>query len=88
VDLEDDLGEALTVLRTAADADPRVRREPEPLVEVTDIVDGRAKLALRAWAARDDYGPLRSALFVETHKALTAAGIRPAYPRQVMADRG
>jgi small conductance mechanosensitive channel len=91
VDLEDDLGRAMEVLRAVADGDPRVRREPAPLVEVTDVADGRAKLALRVWAARDDYGPLKSALFVDSHKALTAAGFHPAYPRQttyVRAEQG
>ena len=82
VDVEDDLGRAMAVLRSAADADPRVRKTPEPLVEVTEIADGRAKLWLRAWAGRDDYGPVKSALLVETQRALAAAGVRPAYPRQ------
>lgn len=87
VDLQDDLQRAMEVLRQAANADPRVRRTPEPLVEVTDIADGRAKVALRAWASRADYGPVRSALWVETQRALTAAGIPPAYPRQVATNR-
>lgn len=82
VDVEDDLGRAMTVLRAVADSDGRVRRTPEPLVEVTDIADGRAKVWLRAWAERNDYGSVKSAFLVETQKALAAAGIHPAYPRQ------
>jgi small conductance mechanosensitive channel len=86
VDLEDDLGRAMAVLRAVADADPRVRDTPEPLVEVTEITDGRARLWLRAWTGRDDYGPVKSGFLVETQKALAAAGVRPAYPRQRNAD--
>lgn len=87
VDLEDDLSRALEVLRAVADADPRVLKTPEPLVEVTEVADGRASVALRAWALRADYGPVRSGLWVETDRALKAAGVRPAYPRQVASTR-
>jgi small conductance mechanosensitive channel len=83
VDVEDDLARAMEVLRTVADSDPRVRKTPEPLVEVTDIADGRARLALRAWADRHDYAAVKSAFLIDTQKALGAAGIHPAYPRQV-----
>lgn len=86
VDVEDDLGRAMAVLRGVADSDPRVRQTPEPMAEVTEIADGRAKVWLRAWAGRNDYGPVKSALLVETQKALTAAGVRPAYPRQRHAE--
>lgn len=87
VDVEDDLAHALEVLRRVAEADGRVRKTPEPMVEVTDIVDGRAKVWLRAWAARADWAAVKSGLLVETQRALTAAGVRPAYPRQVAAER-
>jgi small conductance mechanosensitive channel len=86
VDVEDDLGRAMEVLRAVADADPRVRKTPEPLVEVTEITDGRARLWLRAWAGRDDYGPVKTGFLVEAQRALSAAGVRPSYPRQRHAD--
>lgn len=82
VDLEEDLERALVLLRAIADEHPRVLKTPEPLAEVTEVADGRALIALRAWAARDDHGPVRSDLFVQARKVLTAAGIAPAYPRQ------
>jgi len=82
VDLEDDLGRAMEVLQGVAEADPRVLKAPPPLIEATDVADGRATVAVRAWVARDDYGPVRSDLFVRSREALLGAGIKPAYPRQ------
>jgi len=86
VDLEDDLGRAMEVLRGVAEADARVLKTPPPLVETTDVADGRATVAVRAWAARDDYGPVRSDLFLHARAALLEAGIKPAYPRQRHTD--
>jgi hypothetical protein len=55
---------------------------------VTDIVDGRARVALRAWVKRDDFGPVKSSLFLVARRALAEAGVQPAYPRTIQSERG
>ena len=86
VDLEDDLETALRVLRENAEAHPGVLRVPAPLAEITGVAGGHAQLALRAWAAAADYGRVKTELLVRTRRALTEAGVRPAYPRQRLAE--
>ncbi len=83
VDLEDDLSKAMEVLRAVASTHPKVRQAPDPIVEVADMLDGHAKIALRAWTTAADYGVVKSDLFVRSRAALTDAGIHPAYPRQM-----
>ena len=82
VDLEDDLEAAVRALRSVADAHPSVLKTPEPLVEVTGVTDGHARVALRAWAQAGQYGAVKTDLLVRTRQALNEAGVRPAYPRQ------
>lgn len=86
VDLEDDLERALAVMREAAAAHPLVLDAPAPLAETTDVAEGRATVALRAWAKREDYGPVKGELFVRVRAALAEAGFKPAYPRQRQVD--
>jgi small conductance mechanosensitive channel len=83
VDLEDDLEAALRVLRQVADEHPQVLKAPEPVIEVTAVTDGRAQLALHAWAPGPAYGVVKSELFVRARTELAKAGVRPAYPRQM-----
>ena len=85
VDLEDDVEAAMRVLLDVARANPRVLPTPEPAAEMTDFADGRAKLALHAWAEAASYGAVRTELLVGTQRALAQAGVRPAYPRQRQA---
>ena len=83
LNVEDDIDEALSVLRGVAEAHPQVRNDPPPLAEVTEMAEGYVRVALRAWTALADFGPVKSDLFVAARRALAGAGFRPAYPRQV-----
>lgn len=87
IDVEEDLEKALDVLRAVATAQPLVLKSPEPFVEVTDIVDGRARVAVHAWAKREDFGAVKSSLFLVARRALAEAGVRPAYPRTISTAR-
>ena len=80
---EDDVEKALQVLRAVAEAHPQVRDQPRPIAEVTEMTEGYVRVALRAWTALADFGPVKSDLFVTARRALAEAGFRPAYPRQV-----
>jgi hypothetical protein len=47
-------------LRQRLEADPRVVKDPPPLVEVTAVTEGFVEIAVRPWAARNDYGALKA----------------------------
>ena len=83
LDVGEDLDRALKVLRGVAEAHPRIKDAPPPQAELVDIAGVTARLALRGWVARDDYGPVRSELLLLSRRALAEAGYRPAYPRQI-----
>ena len=87
LDVEEDLDRALKLLRGVADAHPQVRAQPAALAEVVEIVDGTAKLALRTWAGREEYGVVKSELWLISRRALAEAGFRPTYPRQITVAR-
>ena len=87
LDVEEDLERALKVLRGVAEAHPQVRAEPTPLVEIVEIIDGTARLALRAWVKRDEFGPVKSELWLISRRALAEAGFKPVYPRQIAVAR-
>ncbi len=42
------------------DNDPRVLKDPRPIVEITGMAEAWVEIAVRPWAARDDYGPLKA----------------------------
>jgi small conductance mechanosensitive channel len=47
-------------LRRRLEADPRVVKDPPPLVEVTAVTEGFVEIAVRPWASRNDYGALKA----------------------------
>lgn len=64
VDMQRDLPAVLAGLKARAEADPRVFKTPAPSVEVLNMSELWVEGALRAWAAKDDYGPLKSDLML------------------------
>jgi small conductance mechanosensitive channel len=83
LNMEEDLERALKLLRGVAESHPQVRGQPAPNAEALETLDGNVRVALRAWAARDDYGAVKSDLVIIARRALAEAGFKPAYPRQV-----
>ncbi len=55
-----DLNSVMDRLRARLETDPRVLKDPPPLLEVTGMTEGFVEIAARPWAARDDYGPLKA----------------------------
>lgn len=87
VDFTVNLDAALQRLRAVATADPRVLADPAPLAEVVAIQENWADVALRAWAATADYGPVKSDLLTAVKRDFEGAGYAPAYPHQVAVTR-
>jgi small conductance mechanosensitive channel len=83
LNMEEDLERALKLLRGVAEAHPQVRGQPAPMAEALEALDGNVRVALRAWASREDFGAVKSDLLVIARRALAEAGFKPAYPRQV-----
>lgn len=67
VPLKTDLVAVLQRLRERAENDPRVRKDPAPMIEVTDLSELFAQAAIRVWTAKEDYGPVKTDLMLAAH---------------------
>ena len=67
VPLKTDLVLVLKRLRERAENDPRIRKDPAVMIEVTDLSEAYAQAAIRAWTAREDYGSVKTDLMLAAH---------------------
>ena len=67
VPLKTDLVAVLQKMRERAEGDPRVRKDPVPMIEVVDLTEAFAQAAIRVWTAKEDYGPVRTDLMLAAH---------------------
>lgn len=67
VPLATDIVAVLQRLRDRVENDPRVRKDPAPLIEVTDLSEVFAQAAVRAWTTRDDFAAVKTDLMLSAH---------------------
>ncbi|PZR35615.1 mechanosensitive ion channel family protein [Caulobacter segnis] len=67
VPLKTDLVLVLKRLRERAENDPRIRKDPAPMIEVTDLSELFAQAAIRVWTAAADFGPVKTDLMLSAH---------------------
>ena len=73
----------IELLRSVADAAPRVLRHPEPVVLFTGFGDSSLNFSVRMWSATfEDSIVLRSELALAINDALKAAGIEIPFPQR------
>ncbi|MDI1364332.1 MAG: mechanosensitive ion channel family protein [bacterium] len=67
VPLKTDLVAVLKRLRERAEHDPRIRKEPAVMIEVTDLSELFAQAAIRAWTAKEDFASVKTDLMLSAH---------------------
>jgi small conductance mechanosensitive channel len=67
VPLKTDLVLVLKRLRERAENDPRIRKDPAPMIEVTDLSEAFAQAAIRVWTAAADFGPVKTDMMLSAH---------------------
>ena len=67
VPLSVDLVAVLQRLRDRVEHDPRVQKEPAPLIEVLDLSEVFAQAAVRAWTSREDFAAVKTDLMLAAH---------------------
>ncbi len=77
-----DLDTAARVAIDVLNANPRVLREPAPLVFVAALGDSSIEIGVRPWVAVHDYGPATGELNQALVRAFHARGIAIPLPRQ------
>lgn len=83
IDYSSDIKKAREVLLEIA-RDPRVLRDPEPVVFVTGLGDSAVNLSLRVWVATADYWPVTFAFTELAKERLTEVGIGIPFPQRVV----
>lgn len=83
IDYASDIKKAREVLLQIAE-DPRVQRDPAPLVFVTGLGDSAVNLSLRVWVDTADYWPVTFAFTELAKERLSAAGIGIPFPQRVV----
>lgn len=67
VPLKTDLVAVLKRLRERAENDARIRQDPAPMIEVTDLSEAYAQAAIRVWTAAADFAPVKTDLMLSAH---------------------
>lgn len=67
VPLKTDLVAVLKRLRERAENDVRIRQDPAPMIEVTDLSEVFAQAAIRVWTAAADFAPVKTDLMLSAH---------------------
>jgi len=67
VPLKTDIVLVLKRLRERAENDPRIRKDPAPMIELTDLSELFAQAAIRVWTAAADFGPVKTDLMLSAH---------------------
>ena len=75
------LEDAISALHAVAKADPRVLREPPPVIGVSALADSAVTIAVKPWVGVSDYGAAGRDLNRAMVDALRARGIAIPFPQ-------
>jgi small conductance mechanosensitive channel len=76
------LNDATAIVRRVLSANPRVLKEPAPIVGVTLLADSSINLAIRPWTKVDDYIPAQVEINQAVAEQLRAANISIPFPQR------
>lgn len=88
VGYEDDLDQALGIMRAIMMGDPRARAEPPPWFAVDALGDFAVNLTGRVWTATADYLAYRADMLKSVKEAFDREGIEMPYPHAVEMSKG
>jgi small conductance mechanosensitive channel len=78
---ESDLPLALGAIRDLVDANPRVLKEPTPVIQVITLADSAVQIAIKPWVAVADYGNVAGELYLSLVEQLRRRGIGIPFPQ-------
>ncbi len=82
VGYDDDLHKARTLLLQIAASDPKVLKDPAPVVQVVNLGESSVDLTLFAFARNEDYGDARSRVIEAIRNELIGNGLNIPYPQR------
>ena len=78
---DDDLRLAKSVLMEIIEADPRILKDPEPFVAVSELADSSVNFITRSWVKSDDYWDVHFELIENVKLTFDERGISIPYPQ-------
>lgn len=82
IDYDDDIDKAKVALMDLLAKEPRVLKDPAPVVGVLALAESSVDLAVRPWVKAGDYGDVSFALTEAIKKRLDADGFTMPFPQQ------
>lgn len=82
VGYETNINDAIKVALDVADENPKLHKEPKPIVRFKDMADSAVILQLRVWVDTDDYYPVKSEVLKALFERLGEAGINIPFPQR------
>jgi len=79
---EDDLDQAIALLREVVAARPDILPEPAPMIAATGLGEHAIEVSVWVWCKAPDWLPVRLSLIREGLRRLQSAGFRQPYPAQ------
>ncbi len=78
----DDIERALEILKQVVAGDPRVLKDPAPVVALHELADSSVNFVVRPWCRREDYWALRWDVTRRVKEELEAGGCSIPFPQQ------
>lgn len=75
-----DLGFALALARDVVAENPRTRKDPAPVIGITEVGPAGVRMSVKPWVAVPDFIPAGADLYQALVERLRQAGIRPGVP--------
>jgi small-conductance mechanosensitive channel len=88
ISYDDDIDQAIGIIRDVLKDDPRVRSDPPPWIKVESLAASSVDIRARAWCASSDWLDLRGDTLKRVKQAFDKAGITIPYPTQVAIAKG
>lgn len=77
----DDLDKAKSIIKTIAENDKRVLKDPEPFVRMSEMADSSVNITARFWVEGIDYWDVYFDTMEEVYKQFNSQGINIPYPQ-------
>jgi small-conductance mechanosensitive channel len=87
IDYDDDIDQALALLKQIFADDPRVRKEPPVWANVDALAVSSVNLRIRAWCAAKDMQDLNGDLLKKVKQTFGREGLSVPYPHQVHVEK-
>lgn len=87
IDYADDAESAKKLIADIAVQEPRIHKDPEPWVRVTNLGDSSVDITARLWCDNAEYWDLKFTLTQQIKEAMDTKGISIPYPHSVIVQR-